>query len=108
MAKRQYESEVGKMVEDFTKEVKAPPTPKPKPTVKSKAKKVEEKPKGKVGHPKKDDPSEKRQQIALTLNPQTISRLQSVGSRYRVALSRYIDNNLDSIIKEIETIHKYL
>lgn len=49
------------------------------------------------------DPKNKRKQITLTLDPKTIDKLEKCDN-FRRTLNRYIDKNIDNIVKELNKL----
>ena len=46
----------------------------------------------------------RRSQIALTLDPVTVEKLSTLGDGYKKLLNRYIDKNIDALVKELEKL----
>lgn len=54
---------------------------------------------------KKISDSEKKQQIMLTIEPESKNKLEAVDSRnFKKLLGRYIDKNIDAIVEAIEKL----
>ncbi len=77
----------------------------PKTHITTNTSKERKKVKGKVGRPKIENPNEKKQQITLTIEPETKEKLESVNPKlFKKLLGRYVDKNIEEIVDAIKKL----